>query len=69
MHGSGTIQRDIILGPIEKHQFLSKHLYEVDGEIYAHVDFIRLLTKNAQYAGTNSEIRAFPGLKVLSLYH
>lgn len=41
----------------------------MNGEIVAHVDFIRLLSKNDRYCGQNEEIRAYPGLKVLSLYH
>ena len=67
-HGSGTIIRDFVMGPIEEHGFLSKQFYDIDNHIYVTVDFKKMMTKLQYYSGDNQHIRAYPGLKTLQTY-
>ena len=55
-HGTGTVVRDFVIGPIEEHAFLSKHFFDIDNHIYAAVDFKRMLTKLQIYNGSNRHI-------------
>lgn len=67
-HGTGTLLRDFHIGPIQEHQFLSKHFFVIDGRIIVTVDYKRVLANSQYYTGSNDLLKAYPGIKAFSLY-
>lgn len=67
-HGYGSIIRDIVIGPISEHHFLSKYFVVYDNKINVIPDLRKIIVNTQYFQGAEQQIYAYPGIKTLSLY-